>query len=97
MSTLWSHTLQVTGPNFKAENNLGIALEINGEPEEAVKHFRAASTIDPDDPASNMNIGIYEQQHGNLSEAIEHYRKVVSSSARRQRTFCRAKCHGPCL
>ncbi len=77
---LWSHTLQVTGPNVKAENSLGVALQGEGEPEEAVKHFRAALTINPDDPASNMNIGIYEQQHGNLPEAIEHYKKVLSSS-----------------
>ena len=34
--------------------------------------------IYPDDPVSNLNIGIYEQKRGNCSVAIERYKKTVS-------------------
>src|SRR5664280_2824112 len=74
--TLWSHTLQVTGPNFIAENSLGVALEREGEVEEAITHFRAAATINPDDASSNLNIAEYDRLHGNLLACIERCKKV---------------------
>jgi tetratricopeptide (TPR) repeat protein len=74
--TLWSHTLQVTGPNFIAENSLGVALQREGEVEEAITHFRAAVTINPDDASSNLNIAEYDRLHGNLLACIERCKKV---------------------
>jgi hypothetical protein len=74
--TLWTHTLQVTGPNFIAENSLGIALEREGKVEEAITHFRAAVTINPDDAASNLNVAEYDRVHGNLLACIERCKKV---------------------
>ncbi len=75
---LWTHTLQVTTGNWQAENNLGMALLRRGRMEEAIPHFRAAAAIDPSDPVSNMNIGIYEHSHGNVPMAIEYYKKTLS-------------------
>ncbi len=82
--TLWSHTLQVTGSNWVAEDNLGgLALE-KGNVEAAMPHFFRAAAINPSDPTSNLNIGFYWYQRGNLSAAFEQYKKVLSlkSSAR---------------
>ena len=38
-STLWTHTLAVTGPNLMAEDSLGAALMDEGKLPEAKKHF----------------------------------------------------------
>ncbi len=76
--TLWSHAVEVTSGNWQAENNLGMALFRRGLMEEAIQHFRAAAAIDPSDPVSSMNIGIYEHTRGNVAEAIDYYKKTVS-------------------
>ena len=74
--TLWSHTLQVTGPNFIAENSLGLSLSRAGRVNEAITHFRAAVAINPDDAASNLNIAEYDRRHGNLIACIERCKRV---------------------
>ena len=75
--TVWAHTLEVTGPNFIAENSVGVALEHEGKMDEAVKHFRAAVTIFPDDAASNLNLAEYDRQQGNLVACIERCKRVL--------------------
>ena len=79
-ATLWSHTLQVTGPNWLAENNLGKILMSRGQQEAGIDHFFRAAAIFPRDPVSNMNIALYEQQHGNLSEAVARYKVAITMS-----------------
>jgi len=76
--TLWSHTIQVTGDNFLAENNLGKALIADGHIDEGAAHFRRAIAIYPDDPVGNLNVGIYDQKNGNYLSAIEHYQKTLT-------------------
>jgi len=83
--TLWTHTLAVTSDNWTAENNLGTALLKLGRTEEAIPHFRAATALDPTDPNSILNIGIYEQMHGHLRAAIAEYTKATGL-ARNTRT-----------
>ena len=75
--TLWTRTLQVTGPNFIAEDNLGGALRGDGRTEDAMVHFRRAVEINPNDPIGNLNVAAYEQQHGNLQSAIERYQVAL--------------------
>jgi tetratricopeptide (TPR) repeat protein len=55
-----------------------MALFRQGRMEDAIPHFRAAAVIDPSDPVSTMNIGIYEHSHGNVLLAIEQYKKAIS-------------------
>ena len=78
--TLWSHTLQVTGPNWLAENNLGKILMSEGQEEAGVSHFFRAAAIYPNDPVSNMNIALYERKHGNLSDAVTHFKIAITMS-----------------
>jgi hypothetical protein len=75
--TLWSHTLQVTRNNWVAEDMVGGLLISQGHREEGMAHYRAASAIAPDDPASNLSIAIYEQNRGNLMVALARYKLVV--------------------
>jgi hypothetical protein len=79
-ATLWSHTLQVTGPNWLAENNLGKILMSEGQEEAGVAHFFRATAIYPNDPVSNMNIALYEQKRGNLSEAVTRFKIAITMS-----------------
>jgi protein O-mannosyl-transferase len=71
--TLWSHTIELTDGNFVAENNLGAILANHGRYDEAAAHFRNASLLEPDDPVSQLNLGIYAHQLGDLKQAIMRY------------------------
>lgn len=75
--SLWSHALAVTQDNFVAENNLGTTLAQQGKYEEAIVHFRAAEALEPDDPESQLNLGIYAQQHGDVKQAAARYALVL--------------------
>lgn len=75
--TLWAHTVEVTGPNYVAQDDLGGALMTQNRLEEAIGHFREAAAIHPVDPISNFNIGFYDQRHGDLRKAIEQYKKAI--------------------
>ncbi|MGO9515650.1 MAG: hypothetical protein ACLPND_01260 [Candidatus Korobacteraceae bacterium] len=79
-ASLWSHTLQVTGPNWLAENNLGKILMSEGREDAGAAHFFRAVAIYPNDPVSNMNIALYEQKRGNLSEAVTHFKIAITMS-----------------
>jgi tetratricopeptide (TPR) repeat protein len=74
---LWSHTLAVTEDNFVAENNLGGALILEGKEDEAHAHFEAAARINPRDPMSRSNLGIYLQHHNQMREAVSEYEAAV--------------------
>jgi protein O-mannosyl-transferase len=75
--SLWTHTLSVTQANFVAENNVGAILAQQGRIEEAVAHLRVASALEPDDPVSQLNLGVYAQQHGDLNQAISRYEAAL--------------------
>jgi protein O-mannosyl-transferase len=76
--SLWTHALAVTQRNFVAENNFARALTQQGREEEAVKHFRAAADIEPNDPVSQINLGIYSENHGDLKQATTRYQRVLT-------------------
>ncbi|HLK34810.1 MAG TPA: tetratricopeptide repeat protein, partial [Terriglobales bacterium] len=79
--TLWTHTLQVTGSNFVAEDNLGGALLAEGRTEDAIGHFRKAAEINPSDPMSHLNVAAYEQQHGQVQQAIASYQEILRTTS----------------
>jgi tetratricopeptide (TPR) repeat protein len=75
--TLWTHTIEVTAPNYIAQDDLGGALLDRKRMDEAIGHFREAAEIHPVDPVSNFNIGFYDQHHGDLEQAIMQYKKAI--------------------
>ena len=75
--SLWAHTLVVTPRNYVAENNLAHALIKQGRYDDAITHFRAAAAIEPGDPVSQLNLGIYAQEHGDLQQAAARYDLVL--------------------
>jgi tetratricopeptide (TPR) repeat protein len=73
---LWRHTIAVTEKNFIAEDNLGGALLLKGDSDEAIQHFMIASQINPRDPMSRGNIGAYLLEKGQYGRAIDELKKV---------------------
>jgi tetratricopeptide (TPR) repeat protein len=80
-TALWSHTLQVTGPNFVAEDNMGAELINEGNIPAARTHFQAATQINPQDAFSQIDIGVCDKMMGNVKGAIEHYEAALRLSA----------------
>jgi tetratricopeptide (TPR) repeat protein len=79
--TLWEHAIAVTGPNFVAQDNLGGALVLQEKYEDAIQHFEYAAEINPQDPLSQLNIGVYEAQHGKLRDAMGRYQFALSRTS----------------
>jgi len=79
-ATLWTHTLEVTGPNYMVEDNLASALLVEGKDEEGFPHLLRARALRPDDPGATLNIANYQRLHGNYQAALEGYAKVLQLS-----------------
>jgi len=77
---LWSHTLEVTGPNFVAEDNLGAELIKEERIEAARERFQRAIDINPRDPFSQLDLGVCDQRLGNLQSAIAHFHAALQLS-----------------
>jgi len=75
--SLWARALAVTQGNFVAENNLAHALIKQRRYDEAIVHFRAAAALEPGDPVSQLNLGIYAEEHGDLRQAAARYEYVL--------------------
>jgi len=82
--SLWTHTLAVGPQNFVAENNLGVTLIKHGRRDEAIPHFRTASALEPGDPTSQLNLGIYAQEQGDLKQAATRYESVLQLTTNAQ-------------
>jgi protein O-mannosyl-transferase len=57
----------------KALFQYGAALKREGKPEEALKQYREAVRLYPDDPAARYELGVTLAQQGKLSEAREQF------------------------
>jgi len=82
--SLWTHTLAVSPQNFVAENNLGVTLIKQGRRDEAIPHFRTAAALEPGDPTSQLNLGIYAQEQGDLKQAATRYESVLQLTSNAQ-------------
>lgn len=79
--TIWSHNLQVTPNNWFAERYMGITLESQNRPIEAIQHLDRALTLKPNNSYNQVEVAFWEHQHGSLIAAIEHYKKALSLAA----------------
>jgi protein O-mannosyl-transferase len=75
--SLWSHAIEVTGPNFQAQEHLATALAADGRVAEAGMHFQAGVAIDPRAPLGYFNLALYDQLQGRVQQAIEGYNSAL--------------------
>lgn len=78
--TLWSHAVEVTPPNFIAEDNLGGALLEAGRIDEAIPHFRKAAAIEPSDPMSRLNLAADMERNGDFKSASDQFAAVIQAT-----------------
>jgi Flp pilus assembly protein TadD len=76
--TLFTHTIQVTGPNGMAENDLGSALVDRGLVDLALPHFEDAVRYSPDLAAAHYNLGFALQLKNRTAEAASEYRAAIA-------------------
>jgi tetratricopeptide (TPR) repeat protein len=63
-----------------AEDNLGAELIKEGNIEAARARFQRAIDINPNDPFSQLNIGVCDKKMGNLQSAAGHYQAALKLS-----------------
>lgn len=79
--TLFRHAIDVTTDNSTMYNNLGAALNDNGDYEDASVQLEKAIEIDPEYAKAYSNLGISYAKSGRLGDAIESFKKAVSLDA----------------
>jgi len=75
--TLWTYTLQYNSQAWPAHNGLGVALEDKGRISEAMKHFKQALRLNPDDAEAYSNLGIALDKKGRIVEAIAEFQRAL--------------------
>jgi len=75
--TLFAHALAVTGDNPIAHINLGLALEQQNHPAEAMENYQAALRLAPDSPEAHNNLANLLDAAGQTNEALLHYQAAL--------------------
>lgn len=75
--TLWRRVIQLDPANYIGHNNLGLVLRDQGNPGEAIVHFREAVRVKPDDVYSRNNLGTALARQGNYQEAVVHFQEAL--------------------
>ncbi len=75
--TLFGHALKVTTGNYVAHNNMGNALAIRGNLDEAIRHFSAAIKIIPGNHRSLNNLGAAFMLKGENEKAAHLFNKAL--------------------
>jgi len=75
--TLFRHALAVTENNYPAHNNLGAALDAEGQSAEAIRQFQAALRLAPDYADAHNNLGIALANAGRIAEAIRQFQETI--------------------
>jgi tetratricopeptide (TPR) repeat protein len=75
--TLFRHALAATRDNEIAHVNLGVALERQGDLDEALAEYRAAATLAPGRYQIHNNLGNLLDKMGQPDQALAEYREAV--------------------
>jgi len=73
---LWTHALAVS-PSAIAYSSMGVVLDEQGKPQEAVAHFDEALRINPRLAHAQNNWGIALARQGKWQDAIAHYEEAL--------------------
>jgi protein O-mannosyl-transferase len=75
--TLWRHVVETTGPNYRAQGNLAMALEDAGRTSDAIAHYSEALRINPRFVDAYDNLGLALASQGRTAEAVQIYTEVL--------------------
>ncbi|HBI15424.1 MAG TPA: hypothetical protein DDY20_07925 [Desulfobulbaceae bacterium] len=71
--SLFEHAVSIYPGNWVAHNNLGDALDRQGNTQEAIDRYRTALRIKPDYARASYNLGNTLASLGRREEALQHY------------------------
>ncbi|HEY3761792.1 MAG TPA: tetratricopeptide repeat protein [Verrucomicrobiae bacterium] len=80
--TLFRHAIAVTHDNDIAHSNLGLALEGQGNHQEALAQYREALRISPDDAEMHNNIADLYYDMGRTNDALDEYHQALKLNPR---------------
>ena len=75
--TICRHTVRVTENNDLALLNLGTALVLKGQKDEAFACFQEALHVNPRNPSAQYNMASQCKSRGQIKEAAEHYQAAI--------------------
>ncbi|HEY5505154.1 MAG TPA: tetratricopeptide repeat protein [Sedimentisphaerales bacterium] len=75
--THYQKSLEIEPGNSSIQANLGSALLMKGQLDEAIAHYKASLAIKPDDAGVQASLGNALFKKRQLNEAILHYRKSL--------------------
>jgi Flp pilus assembly protein TadD len=78
--TLWTHALETTTGNYRAENAVGALLVDGGRIDDAIPHLEEAVRLEPAFAEAHTNLGAALAKRGRLAEAMAHYREAIRLS-----------------
>lgn len=87
---LFKHTLDVTGNNWVAHNNLGAELLKYTRIQEADWHIREAVRLNPESESAAFNLGHVLKRQGDQRGAIDAYLKVIKINPARSDAYFEA-------
>jgi tetratricopeptide (TPR) repeat protein len=75
--TLWQRVVDATGPNYRGQSNLAMALEDAGRVGDAIPHYSEALRINPGFVDAYDNLGLALANQGRTADAIALYSEVL--------------------
>ena len=75
--TLFRHALQVTENNYLAHDNLGVAVGMKGQIDEALRQLHEAIRLKPDDAWAHNNLGNALGSKGQMDAALSEYEEAI--------------------
>lgn len=78
--SLFTRAAEMAPGNWMAHYNLGFHYQENGQPEEAVKHYRAAIAARGDYENALNNLGVLVAARGDSLEAMAYYQAAIKVS-----------------
>jgi tetratricopeptide (TPR) repeat protein len=79
--------VQAVPRSAEARNNLGGALLVRGEVDEAMEHLQEAVRIDPHHAEAHSNLGVALARRGRSTDAIDHYREALRLDPRQTQAY----------
>ena len=74
---LFRHAFEVTANNYLAHNNLGAALAMKGQTDEAIGQYQEAIRLKPDYAEAHNNLGAAFYHQRRSGEAIRQYQEAI--------------------
>ncbi|MFC1631248.1 tetratricopeptide repeat protein [Candidatus Omnitrophota bacterium] len=76
--TFWTKTAEASSQSARAHNNLGKALSTSGQPQQAIREYRQAIAIEPNNAKAHNNLAVALDGLKRREEALALYQKATT-------------------